>query len=386
MANDSLDGIPIISADGHIDFPLMPENLWADNAPAALRDRMPRVVETPRGQIWQSHAGTPLGLVGGMGSAGRNYVPGEIHRSDRMAAQGLYEDQSRGVMRPAIPDLRVKDQELDGVRGEVVYGILGAASRLDDPEVGAAVCHIYNGWLSGFCAAAPGRFAGIGCLASAVPEEAAGELRHCSELGLAGAEIGLWHEMKPLWHEDWEPLYRASAETGLPLHIHTIGPPVDPRWLNDRKTYRPWLATHIGAFQVPMMGVLAAILFGGALERHPQLRVVIGESGIGWLPYALERFDFEWEDQFQDLIPRPPSEYWRRQMFATFQVDHVGLELIERIGANTVMWGSDFPHPDGTWPDSRSILEAQVAALPEETRRRVVGENAAELYGFAISD
>ena len=62
------------------------------------------------------------------------------------------------------------------------------------------------------------------------------------------------------------------------------------------------------------------------------------------------------------------------------------IELIERIGANTVMWGSDFPHPDGTWPDSRSILEPQVAALPEETRRRVVGENAAELYGFAISD
>ena len=91
---------PILSADGHIDFPLLPETLWSDNAPAALRDRMPRVVETPHGRVWKSAKGVSLGLVGGMGSAGRPYVPGEIHRSDRMAAQGLFEDQQRGIMRP----------------------------------------------------------------------------------------------------------------------------------------------------------------------------------------------------------------------------------------------------------------------------------------------
>ena len=130
----------VISADGHIDFPLLPENLWRDNAPAALRDRMPRVVESERGRVWRSEKGTSLGLVGGMGSAGRPYVPGEIHRSDRMAEQGLYEDQSRGVMRPAVPELRVKDQELDGVDGEVVYGILGAIGRLQDDEVSREYC------------------------------------------------------------------------------------------------------------------------------------------------------------------------------------------------------------------------------------------------------
>ena len=108
-----------------------------------------------------------------MGSAGREYVPGEIHRSDRMAEQGLYRDQSKGIMRPATPELRVADQDLDGVSGEVVYGILGAAGRLDDPEIAAAVCHIYNEWLSEFCRKAPGRFAGIGCLASSEPETAA---------------------------------------------------------------------------------------------------------------------------------------------------------------------------------------------------------------------
>ena len=376
---------PLISADGHIDFPLLPETLWRDHAPAALRDRMPRVVETERGRIWQSHQGTPLGLVGGMGSAGRPYVPGEIHRSDRMAAEGLYDDQARGIMRPAIPELRVKDQERDGLSGEVLYGILGAAQRLADPEVTRAVVHIYNGWIAAFCRAAPGRFAGIGCLAGGAPEEAAREIRNIAALGLAGAELGMSHDMLPLWHPDWEPVWEACHETGVPLHIHTIGPPVDARFAQSREHYRPWLATHISAFQVPMLGVVAAILFGGALERHPDVRVVVGESGIGWLPYALERFDFEWEDQFQDLLPRPPSEYWRRQMFATFQVDRTGLEQLDRIGPDTIMWGNDFPHPDGTWPDSADILAPQLEGLGPGHVRKILCDNAARLYGFPVA-
>ena len=375
---------PILSADGHIDFPLLPETIWNDNAPAALRDRMPRVVETSHGRVWKSAKGTSLGLVGGMGSAGRPYVPGEIHRSDRMAEQGLYADQQRGIMRPAVPELRVKDQELDGVSGEVLYGILGASSRLEDPEVSAAVCWIYNEWISEFCSKAPGRFAGIGCLSSANPEETTGEIEHCAKLGLKGAELGLTHDMLPLWHDDWEPVYRTCAETGVPLHIHTIGPPTELRWIQDPTTYRRWLATHIGSFQVPMLSVLAALLFGGAAERHPALRIVIGESGIGWIPYALERFDFEWQDQFRDLLARPPSETWRRQFFATFQVDRTGLENLAAIGENTVMWGSDFPHPDGTWPDSQEVLEPQLASLSPETRRKILCDNAADLYGFDV--
>jgi len=374
----------ILSADGHIDFPLLPENLWRDNAPAALRERMPRVIDTPRGRTWVSHTGAPLGLVGGMGSAGRPYVPGEIHRSDRMAEHGLYRDQSRGVMRPAIPELRVRDQDTDGVVGEVVYGILGAASRLDDAEVTDCVTHIYNGWLAEFCRKAPGRFAGIGCLSSARPEQAAAELRRCAELDLRGAELGMSHDMLPLWHPDWEPIWRASHETGVPVHIHTIGPRADTRFMNEPRFYRPWLATHITAFQIPMMAVCAAILFGGALERYPSMRVVIGEAGIGWLPYALERFDYEWEDQFRDLLPRPPSEYWRRQMFATFQIDRTGLENLHRIGVETVMWGSDFPHPDGTWPDSREILRPQLENVASADRRKILFENAARLYRFPI--
>ncbi len=376
---------PLISADGHIDFPLLPETLWIDNAPAALRNRMPRVVvETSGSRVWRSHQGESLGLYGGMGSAGRPYVPGEIHRSDRMAEQGLYRDQANGIMRPADPTLRAIDQDLDGVAGEVVYGILGAAGRLNDPEVAAVVMHIYNDWLSDFCRSVPGRFAGIGCLAPGDPEASADEFRRCAKLGLKGVELGLTHDMTPLWHEEWEPIWQASQDTGVPVHIHTVGPAIDRRWLTEPKYYRPWLATHISSFQIPMMSVLSAVIFGGALERHNQLKVVIGESGIGWLPYALERLDFEWEDQFKDLISKPPSEYWRGQMFATFQVDAVGLANLDRIGEDSVMWGSDFPHPDGTWPDSLALLGPQLTGISAETQRKILCGNAARLYGFEV--
>lgn len=374
----------VISADGHIDFPLLPENLWHDNAPAALKDRMPRVVDRGEDRIWQSAKGQTLGLVGGMGSGGRRYVPGQIHRSDRMAEQGLYEDQSKGIMRPTVPELRAKDQDLDGIAGEVVYGILGAANRLEDPEVTACVLHIYNEWLAEFCAAVPGRFAGVGCISSLSPEDAAGELREIASLGLKGAELGLSHDMLPMWHHEWEPVWQASAETGVPVHLHTIGPPIDNRWYGDTKTRRPWFATHMTGFQINMLTVLAGVIFGGAPERYSDLKVVIGESGIGWIPYVLERMDYEWEEQFKDVVPRPPSEYWYGQMFATFQLDRTGIENLERIGVNNVMWGNDFPHPDGVWPDSQDLLSEQFTGIDAEVVRKVTYENAAKLYGFPM--
>jgi predicted TIM-barrel fold metal-dependent hydrolase len=192
-------------------------------------------------------------------------------------------------------------------------------------------------------------------------------------------------DMLPLWHDDWEPIWSVAAETGLPVHLHTTGPRTDPRWIGNPATYRRWLATHMCAFQVPMYGVLSAILFGGAPERYPTLKFVMGECGIGWLPYAIERLDYEWEDQFQDIVPRRPSEYWRRQFFATFQIDRTGLANLDRIGAETVMWGSDFPHPDGTWPDSRAILAPQLEEITPEQQRLILFENARRLYRFPIS-
>ena len=134
------------------------------NAPAALKDRMPYVTDGPDGPKWVSRGGAEFGLQNGMGSAGRKYVPGQIHRSDRMAATGLYDDGKKGIRRLTDPELRLADQDRDGVQAEVLYGIAGRTMRLRDPEAAAEMMRIYNQWLADFCDTHPDRFAGLAAI------------------------------------------------------------------------------------------------------------------------------------------------------------------------------------------------------------------------------
>ncbi|MEE2664249.1 MAG: amidohydrolase family protein [Myxococcota bacterium] len=380
---------PVLSADGHIDLPCLPPTLFTERAPRALRDRMPRVVNSDKGPRWVAGDGAPLGIAGGMGSLGRAYEPGQIRRADRMAETGLYADQARGLLRTSLPELRLKDQERDGVLGEVIYGILGAAGRVKDDEAASAMLRIYNDFAHEFQSHAPERFAMIGCLpvssvsSGSSPEHAVAELVRCRELGLRGVELPIVDGMMPLWREEWDPLWAAAADCGLAVHLHTVGGSFDQRWVERREHYLPFLASVLTGFQMAMADHIAAVIFGGALERFPALRIVMGESGLGWIPYVLERMDYEWQDQFRNLpLSMPPSAYWRRQMLATYQQDEVGIENLERIGIENVMWGSDFPHPDGVWPDSQEHLARQLGGLAPEVRHKIVFANAARVYGF----
>ena len=124
---------------------------------------------------------------------------------------------------------------------------------------------------------------------------------------------------------------------------------------------------------------------GGVLERVPNVRHVIGEAGIGWIPYVLEHMDLEWEDQFQDLeLKMKPSEYWHRQCYATYQSDPIGVRLIDVLGEDNVMWGSDFPHPDGVWPDSQDFIAREMEGVAPSIQAKVLWQNAARLYGLPL--
>ena len=376
----------VISADCHIDLIWLPPDLFTSNASAALKDRMPYVTDGAKGPQWVTKKGSYFGLVNGMGSAGREYVPGQIHRSDRMASTGLYEDGKKGVRRITDPELRLKDQDRDGIQAEVLYGILGASIRLNDPEAATEVISIYNEWLADFCETHPDRFAGIACIPNHSINSAQDEIKRVAGRGaVRGLEVPLQVDMKPLWDPYWEPLWAAVDESGLPLHFHTVGgePP-------DTSSYPPLVqrtawAVYITGFQIQMAHVLMSIIYAGVLERYPNLKLVIGESGIGWIPYLLEHMDLEWEDQFKDLtLTMKPSAYWYRQCKATYQSDKVGIKLLDHLGVDNIMWGSDFPHPDGVWPDSQEFIQAEVGRLPEDVRYKIVCENAAKLYGFPL--
>jgi len=375
----------VISADGHIDLIWLPPDLFTANASRRLRDRMPYVTDGPKGPEWVAHNGARFGLMNGMGSAGREYVPGVIHRSDRMAATGLYEDGKNGIRRLTEPDLRLKDQDRDGVQAEVLFGILGASMRLGDEEAGVEMLRIYNEWLAGFCGASPERLLGLACIPNSPIEAAVAEIHRVAQSeGIRGLDVANSPDMIPLWDPAWEPLWAAAAETGLPVHFHTIGGRPWAPGDHPPQVQRAAFAVHISMFQIQMATFLMSIIFSGVLERHPTLKVVIAESGIGWIPYVLDHMDLEWEDQFKDLsLTMKPSDYWRRQCKATYQTDRIGIKLIEELGVDTVMWGSDFPHPDGVWPDSLSFIDKELAHLSMEVRHKIVCGNAAALYGLA---
>ena len=373
-----------ISADCHLDMIWLPPDLFTSQAPRDLKARMPYIADGPNGKEWVANNGASFGLVGGVGSAGAQYVPGKQHRADRMNETGLYEAGKRGERRPGDPDLRAAELDKDGVDAEVIYGVLAAAAKLSDAEASYEMLRIYNDFIIDFCKKYPERMIGLACLPFGDVEAAAKEVRRVAKLGVKGVELSCSWNMQPMWHPSWNPLWEAINETQLPLHFHTF-PSVDPK-ARAGVVGEDLLAlrySSICLFQMTLGAILTSLMGAAVFERFPHFRVVFGESGIGWIPYVLDRMDYEYQDQYRDIkLKLLPSEYWRRQCRATFQFDRIGTKLVEDLGVETLMWGSDYPHPDGIWPDSLEYIKNQFGHLPPEITHKIICENAGKFYGL----
>lgn len=382
----------IVSADSHIDTHWLPYTLFTDQASAAMRERMPYVTETPEGLRWVTRRGITFGLAGGVGGMGKPYIKGSSHRADRMAEAGLYRDSARGILRLTDPHLRVKDQDLDGVSAEVIYGILGASLWLQDVEASWEMARIYNDWLVDFCRPYPNRLLGLASIPTHTPEQAAAEIRRVTRNGgIAGLDIaGGVGPQKPLYHPVWKDFWKAVAESGLPVHFHTLGPAprVDMTGFSPLDIERCKAEGLANCQYERACEVLRETILGGVLHDYPEIRLVLSESGIGWIPYMLERMDLNWEDQYRSrlTLTKKPSEYWAAQCYATYQVEKFGSRVIEDIGADNVMWASDFPHPDGIWPDSQAIIADQYRDLKPASVRKVLSDNAVKLYRLDVTE
>jgi predicted TIM-barrel fold metal-dependent hydrolase len=145
-------------------------------------------------------------------------------------------------------------------------------------------------------------------------------------------------------------------------------------------------ATRTTMFQVCAAEFLASIVFSGALDRFPGFKFVLGEAGVSWLPYILDRMDEEYEDRYYQLnLSMKPSELWRRQGYSTYQHEPSVGVMIPLIGEDNIMWGSDYPHPDGIWPDSQKWIAQDLAGVSPAVQRKVLCENAGKLYGLLPS-
>ena len=373
----------VISADCHTDIVWLPGDLFINNAPARLRDRMPRVVEAAEGKVWEA-GGARLGFVAAAALTGsyEPYKPGLSLHLDKMEEMGFFSDAERGQFHPTTPDLRLRDQDLDGVDAEVIYGLFNVSPKLKDYDQVTQIFKIYNDWIAEFCKTHPDRFVGLACIPNHDPQVATQELLRGAEMGLKGTEFGVSSAAKPIYHQDWDVLWQASSETGMSISFHTVG--WEPRQVDpsERAIYERTVGTiHTTMLQLAGVEFLASTIFSGAWERYPDFKFLLGECGISWLPYVLDRMDHEGEGQ--PGLTMKPSEYFHRQGYSTFQKESVAGDLIPLIGAESVIWGSDYPHPDGVWPDSHETIENNFRNLKSESdKRKVVCENAGKLYGL----
>ena len=372
-------GHGIISADCHMDLMFVPEDTFTARAPAGWRDHMPRIVESDDGFAWVAGERGALRL-GTWASQGSRVWTGVRGRHMREAG---YAPEDR---RPANPEKRLADLERDRVDAEVIYGIFQLQNHVSDGDLVAACFTAYNQFIAEFCATHPTRFFGLGCLPGHTVEAGVLELERVARLGLPGAEWSYVDTSRPVWHPQWEPLWAAAAEHNIPLSFH-----VRTKGTTTTVAFEPEVnlvstAAYNAVVQMQLDEALASVLMCGALERHPGLRVVLAESGVGWIPYVLERADYELEDHIDEYgraLKTPPSELFRRQMHATFQKDSVGPSLAAQWCPDSFMWGSDYPHEDGVWPDSHEAIGRYLGDVSEEMRRKLVRDNCARLYGIA---
>ena len=369
----------IISADCHIDMTWMPGDLWVKNVPAKLRDRVPQVRETGDGPRWFAEE-KELGVYGGLGFGFDRVQRGFSKHVERMFDVGFYE----GGPHPTTPDLRLKDQDLDGIDAEVMYGILGIGMRMQDRELIQAVYEVYNSWAADFCKTNPRRFVGLACIPNHDPEIAAKEVRRAAALGLKGADFAVSTAAFPIWHGAWDPLWEAAQECRFPISFHSTGfkglrTPDTPQM--EQEYMLEWRLVRSALFQLDGMEVLVSLLSSGACEKYPDFKFVLGEAGVTWIPYVLDRLDTEYNDRARALgFSMKPSDYFRRQGYTTYQQDQFMEPIIPLVGEDNILWGADYPHPDCIWPDSKKHIEKNLGMLPEHVRKKITCDNVAKLY------
>jgi uncharacterized protein len=377
----------VVSADNHIDLTYCPPDLWSSQAPAKWKLLVPRTEELSDGLHWFVEA-QDKGVWNGIGPGFLRYEKGLYQRTDRMLELGFEWNHRPGTRpRPTTPELRLADLDRDGQDAEIVYGCLMLNDLMTDGSLRAWVDAVYNDWAADFAKRAdPRRIFPLAILPNHDPLEAAAEVRRCARLGLRGGDLAFKRMSRPLYHRDWDPLWRAAAECSFPISFHSTGfkalrAPDTPSMASEYATEWRWLGRTM--FQLDGMEVLASLIVSGACERHSELRFVLGEAGVTWIPHILDRLDAEYEVVARGLGFRlKPSDYFRRQGYTTYQEDQYLEPVLSIVGEDNIMWGADYPHPAGVWGESQERLGRDLAGLPERARRKIVCDNVVTLYGL----
>jgi predicted TIM-barrel fold metal-dependent hydrolase len=358
----------VVSADSHF---MEPADLWQEGLGRKFRDRSPKVIENPQQEgpryLFVAEGAAPFAIAGGF-AAGRS-------GKDLTA----FMNEGYEAARPSgwDPVERIKDQELDGVDAEVLYPTLGMPLfTMTDAELQRACFSVYNDWAAEFCSQDPRRLYGIGLISLEDVSSAAKDVARIAKQGLRGAMIwGAPPEDRPYSDPVYDPFWQAASEHQLPVSLHIIASRGRVSQLGGQASAQKWgTAVNPGVWYMSVIHEiqesLTTLIFGGVLERFPELRIVSAENDTGWIPHFLYRMDHAFE-KFSAMMPVPLS----LKPSATHAI----------FGADNYMWASDFPHTDSTFPESHAWIDKNFAGVPDSTRKKIVYDNAVELYRMQLN-
>ena len=372
-------GSGYVSADGHV---VEPADLWTKRMDKRFRNRAPRVESRPDADYYMIEGITPF-PVGLEGVTIEEKIAGQVTTP---------KGRRHAETRPGAwdPQPRLVDQARDHLRAEVIYpGGFGLQFfHVRDAEYQQAAMRVYNDWIGEFCAVAPDRLLGAGLLPMRGPVEwaVAEAERLAKTTGIRSVIIPAEVE-RSYAHQDYNRLWAALQDLGLLVATHSGTGTEEAIFAKIERLGMGLGVTDNKVFQP--MRAMADLIWSAVPQRYPKLRFVIVEGGIGWIASLLGFMDHWWHDHHHWMEPKldeAPSTYFKRQFWATFEDDRAGILTRELIGVDRLMWGSDYPHTEGTFPYSQEQIMRDFMGVPEgEVHQMVVG-NAARLYGLTTGN
>ena len=383
----------LISADSHVNEP---PAAW-ERVQKEYGERAPKVIRDPAGKpkgIWLIIDGLPpVGLSHyskGL-AVGKNRGISEVEQEKHFATIRFnetfrYEDYPGGWE----PSARLQDQEADGVEAEVLFSsaVRQLYSIVDEPFQ-RAIFHSYNAWLHEFCSASPNRLLGLALIPILDMEHTVADIYHYAKLGFRGVQIPTRIKDSGYYDAKYEPMWRALEETGMIVNVHTSVTQGVARTHYEGPREEDPVKEPIGFArkQVPAQQFVGNMILSGNFDRHPKLRVVCAEFDIGWVANMVQQVDYWFGrestfDADRNLNQRPPSEYFKSNIFFTYQDDRAGVLTTPVYGEDNFLWASDYPHGVTTWPFSKDAVDRNCEGIDPKIKRKLGRDNAAKLYGL----
>ena len=359
----------IISADSHVQEPPELYHKWI---PSKYRDRIPRVEERNGGQYI---------VFDGMRPRRLDIADKEVTEDDENREFRGDDEGGRNI------DRRRKDLARDGVSAEVIYPNSSLMLfNSDDAGYQFAVAQAYNDWCIDLFGAQGNQFIPVGIVPVRDIDMAVKEVERIAKLGYRSIKVPISNRERPYNLPDYDRLWSAINDSAMVLSLHSFTE-TDDRYPEDwgEETGIGGALNHMAMSFAEGMSPVSLLIASGALQRYPDMKFVVVECGAGWLAWLLHVLDEQVEKKHMWIKPKldlKPSEYFRRQGAVTFSDDPIALNNIKFTGADGLLWGSDYPHDEGTFPHSQAVIDRTFQGISDADKRKIVHDNAARIYGL----